>query len=116
MSIYQNLWDLLIFYKLCYQLICKGNEAEGEGEARKSAEPFQAISYASDKLFSTAAQLHFFFDLGFKSAHKYWNYKLKEMVLFDAWPISKNCSNGKIMAEVSPFQCAILPTIRWPFQ
>lgn len=34
--------------------------AAGEGEARKSAEPFQAISYASDKLFSTAAQLNFF--------------------------------------------------------
>lgn len=58
--------------------------------------------------------MHFGFDLGFKSAHKYWNYKLKEMVLFDAWPISKNHSNGEIMAEVSPFQCAILLTLCWP--
>lgn len=36
----------------------------GGGEARKSAEPFQAISYASDKLFSTAAQLNLFFWFG----------------------------------------------------
>lgn len=87
---------------------------EGEGEARKSVVPFQAISYASDELFSAAAQMHFFFDLGFKSAHKYWNYKLKEMVLFDAWPISKTYSNGGIMAEVSPFQRAIPLTLCWP--
>lgn len=87
---------------------------EGEGEVRKSAELFQAISYASDELFSTAAQTHFFFDLGFKSAHKYWNSKLKEMALYDAWPISKNYSNGGIMAEVSPFQHVILLTLCWP--